>query len=199
MSKRIRKFAREYLQALIIALVLSVFIKAAVVEAYWVPTGSMLDTIQEGDRLLVSKFSYDLKVPLTGHALAHLSDPQRGDVIVFKNPVEQGPDYVKRVIAVPGDHISIRDGTVFINGQALSEPYVLDSGLKNPRLSCPDMPPVLVPENNYFVMGDNRNESFDSRYWGFVPREDIKGRAFMVYWSGNENGIRWDRIGDMVR
>jgi len=164
---------RELARTLLLALVLSFAIKAVVVEAYWIPTGSMKPTIMENDRVLTSKISY------------LLSDPAAGDIVVFTPPDAVHTEirrFVKRVIGVPGDRIEIRGGTVFRNGVALKEPYIRET---------PDytLAPFRVPEGRYFVLGDNRRNSFDSHVWGFVPRERITAKALLRYWPPGEAGL----------
>ncbi|WP_035041017.1 signal peptidase I [Desulfovibrio sp. X2] len=218
MNPRTIKLIKEYTEALFIALILALFIRSFVVQAFKIPSGSMLQTLQIGDHLLVNKFIYGVRLPYLHTQIIPVSEPKDGDIIVFIFPGapvqgtgifsldEQmragagGKDFIKRVIGVPGDTIEIKDKVVYRNGQPLSEPYVQHV---DPRIipSRDDMAPVTVPPDHYFVMGDNRDESYDSRYWGFVPRENILGKAMILYWSWGPGGItdvRWDRIGRVV-
>jgi len=198
MSSGIGKIFKEYFEALIIALVLALFIRAFVVQAFKIPSGSMLPTLQIGDHLLVNKFIYGIKIPFTDKYIVQLKDPKRGDIIVFEYPRDPSKDYIKRVIGTPGDTLEIRDKKVYINGEAIDEPYAQYTGGPPQDTPRDNLGPLTVPENSYFVMGDNRDGSHDSRFWGFVERSEIKGRAFMIYWSFG-GGVRWNRIGDMVR
>lgn len=190
---------KEYAEALIVALILAFFIRSFVVQAFKIPSGSMLQTLQIGDHLLVTKFAYGVKIPFTNSMIIEREGPKRGDVIVFDFPEDPSKDFIKRVIAVPGDVIEIREKKVFLNGEELSEPYIqhVDASTSVPRRD--NFGPVMVPQNKYFVMGDNRDESYDSRFWGFVERNTIAGKALILYWSWESlTNIRWERIGQMV-
>jgi signal peptidase I len=190
---------KEYAEALIVALILAFFIRSFVVQAFKIPSGSMLQTLQIGDHLLVSKFAYGVKVPFTNIMVFEREGPKHGDVIVFEFPEDPSKDFIKRVIGLPGDVIEVREKQVFLNGVLLEETYVqhVDSSKTVPRRD--NFGPVMVPENKYFVMGDNRDESYDSRFWGFVERKTIAGKAFILYWSwASLTDIRWERIGQLV-
>jgi signal peptidase I len=197
-DRSFRRIFREYGRAVLIALALAVMIRSAVVEAYVVPTGSMLETIQMGDRILTNKMAYSLRLPLTSLEIAPMGEIRRGDVVVFDPPQGDIP-YVKRVIGLPGERIEIRNKVVLVGGKPLSEPYVryVDSRIYPQTVQPRDnLGPFVVPEGRFFVMGDNRDESFDSRFWGFVDERDIKGRAVAVLWSW-ETGAwhpRWSRL-----
>lgn len=182
--------AREYFEALLIAVIFVNFARVFVFQAFKIPTGSMIDNLLIGDHIIVNKFIYGPPGGLA--ALLPLREIRRGDIIVFRYPKAPDVDYVKRVIGQPGDTVMIRDKKVFINGRQLDEPYTLfldptvyamDQMLAEPYRSRDQYGPFTVPEGEYFAMGDNRDRSNDSRYWGTIPRELIKGRAFMVYWS----------------
>jgi signal peptidase I len=184
--------AREYYEALLIAVIFVNFARIFVFQAFKIPTGSMEDNLKIGDHIIVNKFVYgpELHGPLG--ELFPLRDIRRGDIIVFRYPLQPDTDFVKRVIGMPGDMVEVRDKKVSVNGIALDEPYVihedpqiypLQPALPEPYRSRDQFGPFTVPEGQYFAMGDNRDRSSDSRYWGTVPRSMIKGRAFMVYWS----------------
>lgn len=197
-----KSLLREYAWCLLMALALALVIRSSAVQAYEVPTGSMKPTIVEGDQLLVSKFAYDLRVPLTGQVIAPLSDPKRGQVIVFANPDGEGPDFVKRIIALPGETLSIVNRILYIDGKPLDDRWGRYNG-STPRTGD-NFGPITVPKDCYFVMGDNRHNSYDSRFWnqgqgGFVPREEIRGRAILIHWSWKEfpYKVRWARLGNM--
>jgi signal peptidase I len=184
--------AREYFESILIAVVLAFFIRTFVVQAFKIPTGSMEENLLIGDHLLVNKFVYAPTATPIERALLPLGTLQRGNVVVFKYPEEPDRDFIKRVIGLPGDTVELRAKKVYINGKPLDEPYVHflqpPSGLSElHEVTSYDVRerygPVTVPPNQYFVMGDNRDNSQDSRYWGFLPRENIKGKALVIYWS----------------
>ena len=183
---------REYYEALLIAVIFVNFARIFVFQAFKIPTGSMEDNLKIGDHIIVNKFIYG---PIGHDGFAHLfpiRDIKRGDIIVFRYPLQPDTDFVKRVIGMPGDVIEVRDKKVSVNGKPLDEPYVihvdpqtypLQPALPEPYRSRDQFGPYTVAPDSYFAMGDNRDRSSDSRYWGTVPRSMIKGRAFMVYWS----------------
>jgi signal peptidase I len=178
----------EYLKAFAVAILLALFIRAFVVQAFKIPSESMVETLLVGDHLLVDKLRY------------RFSDPQRGDVIVFQYPRNPSQDFVKRLIGLPGDTLAVRGTTVYINGEPLDEPYArweptpfsLGDGYR--------FGPVPIPAGRYFMMGDNRNHSQDSREWGTLPFELIHGKAFLIHWSWNGGGwgVRWERLGRLL-
>ncbi|MEO2167402.1 MAG: signal peptidase I [bacterium] len=194
---------REYAEAILVALALALFIRTFFVQAYKIPSGSMLPTLQIGDHLLVNKLLYGLRVPFSGDRYFDFFGPERGDIIVFIFPEDPDKDFIKRVIGVPGDILEIRAKQLFRNGQLVEEqdePYAL---YKDPVRPGPrdNWGPETVPEGHVFVLGDNRDRSYDSRFWGFVPFENIHGKAFVIYWSwnGEETSIRFNRIGHLFR
>ena len=186
---RKKSLVREYAESIAIALVLALVIRTYLVQAFKIPSGSMEDTLAIGDHLLVNKFIYGTKIPFSDSRVVKVRDPRRGDVIVFEYPEDPSKDFIKRVIGTPGDVVEGRDKQVFVNGAPYRNPHEIhkekDTIPKemNPRDT---FSPVTVPPNCYFVMGDNRDRSYDSRFWGFVSRDKIKGMAFIKYWS-------WDR------
>lgn len=210
-KSRSKSMLREYAEAIVIAVLLALFIRTFVVQAFKIPSGSMEPTLLVGDHILVNKFIYGIKIPFTDKTLIHISTPKRGDIIVFAYPRNPSVDFIKRVIGLPGDRIRIVNKHVYVNGKLLHEPYVVhrDKRILPASLSPRDnMPTVVVPPHELFVMGDNRDESYDSRFWGFVPMGNLKGEAFMIYWSWNSHGkwtlnpnkgfIRWNRIGKLL-
>ncbi len=199
MNPRWQSTVKEYIEALFIALLLALVIRTFIVQAFKIPSGSMLQTLQIGDHLLVSKFSYGVKIPFTGKVVLPVGDPEYKDIIVFKYPGDPSKDYIKRVIGVPGDTVEIKNKMVFVNGKQLNEPYVQYTDNAHVSTMRDNMPPRVIPEDEYFVMGDNRDGSNDSRFWGNVPRENILGKAWIIYWSwGGPKTVRWDRIGDLI-
>jgi signal peptidase I len=183
---------REYYEALLIAIIFVNFARVFVFQAFKIPTPSMEDNLKVGDHIIVNKFIYGPTRDGVLNALVPLRNIRRGDIIVFRYPVKPDVDFVKRVIGLPGDTISIRDKQVSVNGRQIDEPYVVfddpqvyppQQFLPEPYRSRDQLTNYKVPPDQYFAMGDNRDHSSDSRYWGTVPRALIKGRAFMVYWS----------------
>jgi signal peptidase I len=183
---------REYFESIVIAVILALFIRTFVVQAFKIPTGSMENNLLIGDHLLVNKFIFGPSASLLERTLLPGGTMRRGDVVVFKYPEEPDRDFIKRVIGLPGESIELREKKVYINGQPLEEPYVHflqppGSESEKHEVTSFDVRerygPVVVPLNQYFVMGDNRDNSQDSRYWGFLPRGYVKGRALVIYWS----------------
>ncbi len=237
LAKEKSKF-REYAEAIIIAALLAFLIRTFVVQAFKIPSGSMMPTLTIGDHILVSKFLYGLKIPFRDNRFFSLRQPRRGDIIVFsfpenkdkeecknltdniisrfenvlnnKNPFhlfkDDCRDFIKRVVGVGGDRIEIKNKTLYINNHALVEPYAVhrDTRIRGSALEPRDnLGPVIVPRGKFFVMGDNRDQSYDSRFWGFVDMSEIKGKAFIIYWSWNSKDnwlrkVRWSRIGKPI-
>ncbi|MEW6324732.1 MAG: signal peptidase I [Nitrospirota bacterium] len=193
---------REYVEAFLIAIVLALFVRTFVVQAFKIPSGSMIPTLMVGDHILVNKFVFGVKLPFTTLTLIPVSEPDRGDIIVFRYPQDESKDFIKRVVGLPGDRVEIRHQQVYIDDQPLIESYAVhqDGGGFGPASPRDEYGPVTVPRDSYFVMGDNRDHSLDSRFWGFVKADKIKGRAFLIYWSwdGAERWVRWERLGKVV-
>jgi signal peptidase I len=190
MAKTYKKSTlREYFESIVIAVILALFVRTWVVQAFKIPTGSMENNLLIGDHLLVNKFVFGPSLSSAERTLLPMRDIRRGDIVVFKYPDDPDRDFIKRVIGLPGDTLELRNKKVYINGQPIDEPYVhfLDTSPDAQEVTSFDVRerygPVKVPERQYFVMGDNRDNSQDSRYWGFLPREFIKGKALMIYWS----------------
>ena len=184
--------AREYFESIVIAVILALFVRTFVVQAFKIPTGSMENNLLIGDHLLVNKFVFGPSETGLERAVLPIGTVKRLDVVVFKYPEEPERDFIKRVIGLPGETVELRAKKVYINGRALDEPYVhfLESaghGGEAAEVTSFDVRerygPVTVPPDQYFVMGDNRDNSQDSRYWGFLRRDYIKGRALVIYWS----------------
>jgi signal peptidase I len=221
----------DYARTVILAVGLFVLLRSFVVEAFKIPTGSMENTLLVGDFLLVNKAVYGAEVPFTGKRLPAFRHPERGDVIVFKWPKDPSKNFVKRLIGLPGDTVEMRDGSVYLDGQLLHEQFVVhtepntdpageefrwqrDFLVRGAAASDGVHPsrnnwgPLVVPDRHYFVLGDNRDNSYDSRYWGFVPDSLVTGRPLIVYYSYRRDtphpypwltDIRWDRLGTRVR
>jgi signal peptidase I len=207
MSTFQKSTAREYFESIVIAVILALFVRTWVVQAFKIPTGSMENNLLIGDHLLVNKFSFGPTISDIEKIVLPMRDPRRGDVVVFKYPDEPERDFIKRVIGLPGETLELRQKKIYINGQPLDEPYVhfLEPAAEGQETTAFDLRerygPVQVPANQYFVMGDNRDNSQDSRYWGFLPRHYIKGKALMIYWSFDSGPwtqfftrTRWERI-----
>jgi signal peptidase I len=194
-----KSVVREYVEAIIIALLLAFFIRTFVVQAFKIPSGSMIPTLLIGDHILVNKFGYGVKNPLNGATWVAVGDPQRHDVIVFKYPQNPSQDFIKRVVGVAGDRVEIVEKKVFVNGELLVEPNAvnMDPEYKEAR---DKMEPITVPPGSVFVLGDNRDNSHDGRFWGFVDLKDVRGKAFMLYWSWDSENftVRWERLGQLI-
>ena len=194
---------REYAESIVIAVILALIIRTFVVQAFKIPSGSMEDTLAIGDHILVSKFIYGTKIPFTSSRLVKIRDPRQGDVIVFEYPEDPSKDFIKRVVGTPGDVVKVVDKKVYVNGKPYENPHEVHKekdiipSEQNPR---DNFGPVKVPEGSYFVMGDNRDRSYDSRFWGFVKNEKIKGLAFIKYWSWDKEKfrVRWGSIGKLI-
>jgi signal peptidase I len=182
-----------------IAFVLAIFIRAFAVQAYKIPSGSMIPTLLVGDYILVNRLSYGLRIPYYKYVL-RWGEIKRGDIIVFVFPEEPSKDFIKRVIALPGETIEIRKKKIYINGKEIGDKwgFFKDDYVGPPR---DDFGPFQVPQGHVFVMGDNRDESNDSRFWGPVNIENIKGKAFIIYfsWDPYEKSIRFSRIFSTIR
>ena len=197
-KKKKKSVFREYAEAAVIAILLALFIRTFVVQAFKIPSGSMEPTLLVGDHILVNKFVYGIKLPFTNKTLVSISEPQRDDVIVFVYPVDKSKDFIKRVIGLPGDRIEIIGQKIYINGEHYDDKngFYSNRGKASGRYSGKaNFGPVTVPEGHLFVMGDNRNHSYDSRFWGFVPTNSVKGEAFIIYWSWPH----WERFLDIIR
>lgn len=223
-----KPFWREYGEALLIALALALVIRAFIFQAFSIPSGSMQPTLLIGDYLLVNKFIYGIRNPFSNKVWIPISKPHRGDVAVFIFPQDPSKDYIKRIIGLPGDKVQIINKKVYINGKLLETPQaVFDDNIQIPgsQMTRDNYGPVIVPPNSYFAMGDNRDHSYDSRFWGFVPLDDLRGKAMVIYfswegrhseplyqaflgglkglltnfsWHSDDFRIRWSRLGRII-
>ncbi|MEN6330816.1 MAG: signal peptidase I [Smithella sp.] len=201
---RTKSKIQEYVEAIIVAILIALFLRTFVVQAFKIPSRSMVPTLLVGDHLLVNKFIYGVKVPFLRKTLIPVTDPKRGDIIVFIYPKDRSKDFIKRVIGVGGDTIEIKNKKIFLNDKEYTDTYgiysdnVIYPGTIQPR---DNFGPVTVPREALFVMGDNRDESADSRYWGFVDLKDVEGKAMIIYWSWNreETNVRWGRLFNLLR
>ena len=195
---------RENIEAILVAIVIALFIRTFVVQAFKIPSGSMKQTLLIGDHILVNKFIYGVKIPYLQKTIIPIEEPKRGDIVVFKYPVDPDKDFIKRVIGIPGDVIEIREKKLYRNGQRVNHDYGMHTdprileGSVRPR---DNFGPITVPPHSLFVMGDNRDESFDSRFWGYVDYKALLGEAFIIYWSWDKEnfGVRWSRIGRILK
>lgn len=188
---KLKKELREWIETIVVALILATVIRTFVIQAFKIPSGSMLETLQLKDHLFVNKFIYGTHIPFTERKIIPVRSVRRGDVFVFKYPEDPKKDYVKRCVGVPGDKIEVKDKVLYLNDQPQQESYVIHT---DNRIfpNHPDIPPnyryrdnfgpIVVPEGKYFAMGDNRDNSWDSRFWGYVPEENIRGKAWFIYW-----------------
>lgn len=195
--------SRENIEAILIAVALALFIRTFVVQAFKIPSGSMQPTLLIGDHILVNKFIYGVGIPFTDSKLFDIRHPQRGDVIVFIYPEDESKDYIKRVIGLPGDTIRIVNKQLFLNGEPYRDGFgVYDDPavFKRGYSTRDNFGPVTVPPGSLFVMGDNRDHSSDSRFWGFVDINKVRGKAFIIYWSWESpfKNFRLSRIGSLI-
>lgn len=216
----------EFCKSLFPVILVVFLIRSFVVEPFKIPSGSMIPTLLVGDFLLVNKYTYGLRVPLTSIKMTDGNAVKRGDVVVFRFPNDPSVDYIKRVVGLPGDTVTYIDKQVFINGKPIQSDYLNDynyvsedgrvlnarryqedlSGRRHDAIVVPDqarldMSTVKVPAGHYFVMGDNRDNSNDSRFWGFVPDANLVGEAMLIWWSwdGQDFRVRWSRMGDHIQ
>jgi len=200
---------RETIEAVIVAFLIALVIRTFVIQAFKIPSGSMIPTLLVGDHILVNKFllGTPVDIPFTNITLFRmpgLRNARRGDIVVFKYPEDPKRDFIKRVVGISGDVVTEKDKAVYVNGRRLVEPYTqhVDEEVKPGQFDRRDnFGPVVVPKGAVFVMGDNRDQSYDSRFWGFVPEQEIKGKAIIIYWSwdGDKTWVRFGRIGGLVK
>ncbi len=206
---------REFIESVVVALMMALVVMTFIVQSFEIPSGSMIPTLLLGDRILVNKFIFGTSVPFTDVKLFVLRQPQRGEIVVFvppqdfKSPMGRGVHLIKRVVGLPGDTIQITDKRLYVNGSRFGvpnahwdDPNIID-GPSSPR---DNLGPIVVPAGSYFMMGDNRDNSYDSRFWGFIPEEGLTGKPIMIYWSWDitaaslverARSVRWGRIGDI--
>jgi signal peptidase I len=206
-KEKTKSKAKEYIESIIIAILIAVFIRTFIICAYKIPSRSMVQTLLVGDHILVNKFIYGVKMPLLRNTIIPVTNPQRGDIVVFIYPNDRSKDFIKRVIGVGGDTIEIKNKKIFISGKEYSDSYgIYSDNVIYPATMQPrdNFGPITVPKDSIFVMGDNRDESLDSRFWGFVNLKDVEGKAFIIYWSRNHEAknyrewIRWQRLGNLL-
>jgi signal peptidase I len=197
-----KKFIKEYIEPIVIAVLIALFIRAFIVQAFKIPSSSMEPTLLVGDHLLVNKFIYGIRIPYTDIKFFQYKKPKRGDIIVFIYPKDRKKDFIKRVMGTDGEKVAILHNKIYINDKLIDDPW---GHFTMPRSTIEDYGPVKVPEGSLFVMGDNRDNSQDSRFWGFVKINEVKGKAFILYFSWDSNAenplnkIRWTRFGKLIR
>lgn len=194
----------EWTKSILIALVIALFIRAFFVQAYKIPSGSMIPTLLIGDYLLVNKVVFGIRNPIKDDFIYQWNIPKRQEIVVFTYPVDKKLDFIKRVIGLPGDTVEIINKRVYVNGKPLNEPYVQFTDKESyPKEISPrdNFGPVKVPPGHLFVLGDNRDQSYDSRFWGFVPIHSLKGKALIIYfsWDSERGAIRFRRIGNFIK
>lgn len=202
-----KKFFKEYVEPIIMAILIALFIRAFIIQAFKIPSSSMEPTLLVGDHILVNKFIYGIRIPLIEKKFFQFKEPKRGDIIVFIYPRDRSKDFIKRVIGTEGEKVEIIQNKLYINDKLIEDPwgrYEKPEGIR----FLPSMDhygPYIVPKNSLFVLGDNRDNSQDSRFWGFVHLNDVKGKAFIIYFSWDRyanhifNKVRWVRLGKLIR
>ncbi len=214
MKKSEKKISRKEkwlnnFKSILWAIVIALFLRTFVVEAFKIPSGSMEPTLLIGDHIFVEKFAYGIKLPITHVKLIPIGEPKHGDIVVFRFPPNPSIYFVKRVVGLPGDRLKMINKKLYRNGKPVNEPYVQHT---DKRINPPNIPkglfgtrdnwgPITVPKGKYFMMGDNRDVSYDSRFWGYVPEKDLVGKAFIIYFSDRDKdpfNIRWNRLGKIL-
>ncbi|MGH7913482.1 MAG: signal peptidase I [Candidatus Binataceae bacterium] len=211
---------REWTEAIVIAFILAIILRTFLIQAYKIPSGSMEPTLAIGDHIMVNKIRYGLRMPDSlfgftpladeipyGHYLFHLAQVHRGDVVVFVFPLDPTKDFIKRVVGIAGDTVQVKSGQVFLNGKPMPDPHAhfeVAPAQRSPYSPRDAYGPATVPAGEFFMMGDNRDRSYDSRFWGFVKLNQIEGRAMFIYFSWGAYsqsllGIRWNRFGMAIR
>jgi signal peptidase I len=202
-----KKFFKEYLEPIIIAVIIALFIRAFIIQAFKIPSSSMEPTLQVGDHILVSKFIYGIRIPYTDIKLFQYNKPRRGDVIVFIYPKDHSKDFIKRVIGTEGDKVEVVRNKIYINDKLTEDPwghYMEKNDLRKFFQPMERYGPEIVPKDSLFVLGDNRDNSQDSRFWGFVNLNAVKGKALIIYYSWNGRApdlldkVRWVRLGKLI-
>lgn len=182
LNEKVKSQVREWIESIIIAVILSLFIRAFIIQAFKIPSGSMIPTFEIGDRIFVNKFLYGAKVPFIDFRLPAVRQPKIGDIIVFVSPEVPKKDFVKRLIATGGETVEIRDGHILINSRPIRNPSPIAVYYYNKGDYGKEGQKITVPKDSYYVLGDNSASSRDSRYWGFVPKKNMIGKAVLIYW-----------------
>ena len=201
-----KKFVKDYVEPIVVAVLIALFVRTFIVQAFKIPSGSMEPTLLVGDYLLVNKFIYGIRIPFTDTKILQLKKPETGDIIVFIFPKDPSKDFIKRVIGTGGEKVQIIENKIYINDRLIEDPwgYFRTGGWEEYLRSMANFGPVTVPEDALFVMGDNRYNSDDSRFWGFVPLNLVLGEAIIMYFSWDSKApdvfdkVRWSRIGRLI-
>ena len=200
-----RKAVIKNIEGFVIAILIALVIRTFIVQAFDIPSGSMEPTLVPGDYILVNKFIYGVRLPYMNTPLLTYNEPKRGDIIVFIYPKDPSKDFIKRVIGMPGETVQVINGKIYIDNSPIDDPWGYFDKTEPPGFiaTVENFGPVTVPENSLFVMGDNRNNSEDSRFWGALPLNDVVGKAFIIYFSWNSQAqnldkVRWSRIGQII-
>lgn len=181
-NRKIKAFIREWVEAIVVALILAIAIRTFILQPFRIPSTSMVPTLVVGDRLMVNKLRYGAIVPLTTYRLPGFSKPKRGDIIVFRAPEDRKKDFIKRLIGLSGEKVEIKFGDIYVNGQLVADPIIKNIYYYNRGSYGEVNKSITVPSGYYFVLGDNSGSSSDSRFWGFVPQNDVIGKAEFIYW-----------------
>ena len=202
--KKTKSKLREFIESILTAAVIAALVITFVIQAFKIPSSSMVPTLLIGDHLFVNKFIYGVKIPILRKTIIPITDPKRGDVIVFIFPEDRSKDFIKRVIGTGGDKIEIKNKQIILNGKPYKDTigiYTDASVFAAEAQPRDNFGPVTVPQGSLFVMGDNRDHSLDSRFWGFVDLKDVQGKAFILYWSwdAEENTVRWSRLAQWIQ
>jgi signal peptidase I len=201
-----KKFVKEYVEPILTAVLVALFIRTFFVQAFKIPSSSMEPTLLVGDYLLVNKFIYGFRIPYTDIKFFEFKKPQRGDIIVFIYPKDPTKDFIKRVIGTEGEKVQIIDSKIYINNRQIKDPWGHFAKKELPEYFqiAENFGPIIVPKDSLFVLGDNRDNSQDSRFWGYVDLNAVLGKAFVIYFSWNGNAenlldqVRWSRIGNLI-
>jgi signal peptidase I len=191
---------RQNVESIAWALLIALCVRSSVVQAFWVPSGSMLPTIQIGDHIFVNKLAYSLRVPIIESEIVRIGEPHRNEIVVFVSPVDHTTDLIKRIVAVGGDTIEIRNKAVFVNGQPMDDSHAYFEDPHVNQNQRDNFGPIQVPDGKFFVLGDNRDRSYDSRFWGFADVATVKGKATFIYWSwdSDRKWPRFERLGHFL-
>jgi signal peptidase I len=191
----------EYGSKIAVLVLIGIFLRSSVIRAYKIPSSSMIPALRAGDRIMVNKLAYGLHLPFTKHYLLRFGKPEPGEVIVFISPVDRKNDSISRVIATEEQTVEIRKKKIYVDGRAINDSHALfvEGVASEEKIPRDDLGPRRVPIDHVFVMGDNRDKSYDSRFWGFVDLGDVKGKVFLVYGALNHDGsVDWDRVGTWI-
>jgi signal peptidase I len=191
---------RQNVESIAWALLIALCVRSSVVQAFWVPSGSMLPTIQIGDHIFVNKLAYTVRVPLIESEIVRVGQPERNEIVVFVSPVDHSTDLIKRIVAVGGDTIEIRNKVVYVNGQPIEDSHAYFEDPHVNQNQRDNYGPTKIPDGKFFVLGDNRDRSYDSRFWGFADVDTVKGKATFIYWSwdSDRHWPRFDRLGHFL-